>query len=264
MQTTSDDLSRRVVDALGRGSQSDRALRLADAFAAALDDEAAGAQLPSLRALAGDTGAHRNTVRAALELLADAGIVERGTGGRYRSAGRHAIVIVEPRQPWPWIGAAVVPLVPAATRRLALAAIDPAMSGLVLAAEIELDEVRARLPRAEVLGVGASVMVDVELGLADVPAGARVRIAAEPGLAIGVGHVIDRIRPDIEHGLTGPADLVLVPVGATAPAGAEVRRFRTAPGRTELLLIAARIAHHVPPPAAEASSISSNGRAARQ
>ena len=110
MQTTSDDLPRRVVDALGRGSRSDRTLRLADAFAAALDDEAAGAQLPSLRTLAGETGAHRNTVRAALELLADAGVVERRPGGRYRSAGaRSAIVIVEPREPWPWIGAAVEP-----------------------------------------------------------------------------------------------------------------------------------------------------------
>jgi hypothetical protein len=265
MQTTSDDLPRRVVDALGRGSRSDRTLRLADAFAAALDDEAAGAQLPSLRTLAGETGAHRNTVRAALELLADAGLVDRRPGGRYRSAGtRSAIAVVEPPGPWPWIGAAVEPLLPSCTRRLPLEAIDPAMSGLVLAAEIELDEVRARLPRAEVLGVGASVMVDVELGLSDAPAGARVRIDADTDLAVGVGHVIAIVRPDIEHVQTGPADLVLVPVGARAPAGAEVRRFRTAPGKTELLLIAARIAHHVAPPAAAASSASSNGRAARQ
>ena len=76
--------------------------------------------------------------------------------------------------------------------------------------------------------------------------------------------MIDRVRPDIEHDRTGPADLVLVPVGAVAPTGVEVRRFRTTPGKTELLLIAARIAHHVAPPAAAASSASSNGRAARQ
>jgi hypothetical protein len=43
-----------------------------------------------------------------------------------------------------------------------------------------------------------------------------------------------------------------------------VRRFRTEPGRTELRLIAARIAHHAPPPTAIASSASSSGRAARQ
>ncbi len=91
-----------------------------------------------------------------------------------------------------------------------------------------------------------------------------MRIEAEADLAAGVGQVIDRVRPDIEHGPTGPADLVLVPVGAVAPAGAEVRRFRIAPGRTELLLIAARIAHHVAPPAAVAKPASSNGRAARQ
>ncbi len=231
----------------------------------ALDDEAAGAQLPSLRMLAGETGAHRNTVRAALELLADAGVVERRPGGRYRTSGSSgAIVVVEPREAWPWIGAAIEPLLPPATRRLALEAIDPATSGLVLAAEIELDEVRARLPRAEVLGVGASVMVDVELGLSDVPAGTRVRVEADAGFLVGVRHVIDRIRPDIQQVTTGPADLVLAPVGASAPARAEVRRFRTAPGKTELLLIAARIAHHGTPPAAVASSASSSGRAARQ
>jgi hypothetical protein len=266
MQTTSDDLAGRVVDALGRGSRSDRTLRLADAFAAALDDEAAGVQLPSLRALAGETGAHRNTVRAALELLAGAGVVERGPGGRYRTpGGRNALSVVEPRRPWPWIGAALEPLLPRATRRLALDAIDPATSGLVLAAEIELDDVRTRLPLAEVLGVGASVMVDVELGLADAPAGARVRVDASDDFATAVGHVMARVRPDVQHVRGGPTDLVLVPVGATAPVGAaEVRRFRTEPGKTELLLIAARIAHHLPPPAAIASSTSSNGRAARQ
>jgi hypothetical protein len=265
MQTTSDGLPRRVADALGPGSRSDRALRLADAIAVALDDETGGVQLPSLRTLAGETGAHRNTVRAALELLADTGVVERAPGGRYRSArGRSAISIVEPRQPWQWIGAAIDPLVPPATRRLPLEAIDPATSGLVLAAEIELDEVRARLPLAEVLGVGASVMVDVELGLADAAPGARVRVDAPPDLALAVGHVIARIRGDLVHVTAGPADLVLVPVGAEAPAGAEVRRFRTAPGKTELLLIAARIAHHVAPPTAVASSASSSGRAARQ
>jgi DNA-binding transcriptional ArsR family regulator len=265
MQTTSDDLPRRVLDALGRGSRSDRTLRLADAFAAALGAEVAGAQLPSLRTLAGGTGAHRNTVRAALELLADAGLVDRRAGGRYRAVGAcNAISIVEPRAPWPWIGGSLEALVPAATRRLPLESIDPATCGLVLAAEIELAEVRARLPRAEVLGVGASVMVDVELGLSDAPAGARVRIEADAEFAIGVGQVIDRIRPDIVHAPTGPAGLVLVPVGAPAPAGGEVRRFRTAPGKTELLLIAARIAHHAAPPAAARSSASSNGRAARQ
>ncbi len=264
MQTTSEDLPRRVLDALGQGSRSDRTLRLADALAAALDDEPAAVQLPSLRALASETGAHRNTVRAALELLADAGLVERGPGGRYRTAGSRVIAIVEPREPWPWIGAALDRLVPRATRRLPLEAMDAATSGLVLAAEIELDDVRARLPLAEVLGVGASVMVDVELGLADAPAGSRVRVDAD-GLAPAVGQVIARVRPDVEHVLGGPTDLVLVPVGAAAPVGAaEVRRFRTEPGKTELLLIAARIAHHVPPPATIASSASSNGRAARQ
>jgi hypothetical protein len=265
MQTTSDDLPRRVVEALGRGSRSDRTLRLADAFSSALEIEEAGARLPSLRTLAGETGVHRNTVRAALELLADAGLVNRGAGGRYRAAGaRSAISIVEPREPWPWIGTAVDLLVPPATRRVPLQSLDPATSGLVLAAEIELDEVRARLPRAEVLGVGASVMVDVELGLLDAAAGARVRVYASPGTAAAVGQVIDRVRPDIVHVGAGPCDLVLVPVGARAPVGPAVRRFRTAPGRTELLLIAARIAHHGAPPTAVASSASSNGAAARQ
>jgi hypothetical protein len=266
MQTTSDDLPRRVVDALGRGSRSDRTLRLADAFAAALDDEAAGVQLPSLRTLAGETGAHRNTVRAALELLADTGVVDRRPGGRYGTpAAPSPVAVVEPREPWPWVGAALEPLLPRGTRRLPLAALDVATAGLVLAAEIELDDVRARLPLAEVLGVGVSVTVDVELGLADAPAGARVRVDASPAYVIAVGQVIARVRPDVHHVVTGPTDLVLVPVGATAPRGAaEVRRFRTEPGRTELRLIAARIAHHVPPPAAIASSTSSNGRAARQ
>jgi hypothetical protein len=264
MQTTSDDLPGRVVDALGRGSRSDRTLRLADALASALEAEEAGAQLPSLRTLAGETGAHRNTVRAALELLTAAGVVERGAGGRYRAADRSAISIVEPREPWPWIGAAVDDLVPPTTRRVALETLDPATAGLVLAAEIELDEVRARLPCAEVLGVGASVMVDVELGLADAVGGARVRVDAPAGTAAAVGHVIARVRSDVVHVTAGPADLVLVPVGAPAPAGAAVRRFRTAPGKTELLLIAARIAHHVAPPRAVASSASSSGTAARQ
>jgi DNA-binding transcriptional ArsR family regulator len=265
MQTTSEDLPRRVADALGRGSRSDLTLRLADAFAAALDDEAAGVLLPSLRTLAGETGVHRNTVRAALELLADAGLVDRRPGGRYRTAAANAVSVVDPREPWPWIGAALGALLPRATPRLALDAVDADTSGLVLAAEIELDDVRARLPLAEVLGVGASVMVDVELGLADAPAGARVRVDASPAYVTAVGQVIARVRPDVQHVVSGPTDLVLVPVGATAPRGAaEVRRFRTEPGRTELRLIAARIAHHVPPPAAIASSTSSNGRAARQ
>lgn len=265
MQTTSDDLPRRVVDALGRGSRSDRTLRLADAFAAALAAEAAGVQLPSLRTLAGETGAHRNTVRAALELLADTGVIDRRPAGRYATIAPSAVSVVEPRGPWPWIGAALAPLLPRATRRLPLATVDAATAGLVLAAEIELADVRARLPFAEVLGVGASVMVDVELGLADVPAGARIRVDASPAYVIAVGQVIARLRPDVDHVEAGPTDLVLVPVGAAAPRGAaEVRRFRTEPGKTELLLIAARIAHHVPPPAALASSTSSNGSAARQ
>ncbi len=265
MQTTSDDLPRRVVDALGRGSRSDRTLRLADAFATALADEAAGVQLPSLRTLAGETGAHRNTVRAALELLADSGVIDRRPGGRYGTITPSDVSVIEPSEPWPWIGAALEPLLPRATRRLPLATVAAATAGLVLAAEIELADVRARLPLAEVLGVGASVMVDVELGLADAPAGARIRVDASSAFVVAVGHVIARVRPDVDHVVTGPTDLVLVPVGATAPRGAaEVRRFRTEPGKTELLLIAARIAHHVPPPAAIASSTSSNGRAARQ
>ena len=92
-----------------------------------------------------------------------------------------------------------------------------------------------------------------------------MRIEAETVLAVGVGHVIDRVRPDIEHGRGAdpPTSCSSRSVPSRRPA-AEVRRFRTAPGKTELLLIAARIAHHVAPPAAVASSASSNGRAARQ
>ena len=230
MKTTSDDLSRRVVDALGRGSRSDRTLRLADAFAAAIEEEAAGAPLPSLRTLAGETGAHRNTVRAALELLADTGLVDRrpvaATARRRaqrRRGGRAArAVAVDWRG-----GRAAVPRARAGCR---WPPSTPPPSGLVLAAEIELDDVRARLPLAEVLGVGVSVTVDVELGLADAPAGARVRIDASPSYVVAVGQVIGRVRPDVHHVVSGPTDLVLVPAGAPAPPG-QPRCAASAPSR---------------------------------
>lgn len=173
-------------------------------------------------------------------------------------------MVVEPEAPWPWLDAVLAPLGARVAAPLPLTDVDPATRGLVLAAEIELDEVRARLAGAEVLGVGASVMVDVELGLADAPEGARVRVDAAPVTEAAVRRVIARVRPDVTAVAGGAADLVLVPVGVVAPAGAAVRRFRTGPGNVERQLIAARVAHHAGPPAAAASSASSSGSAARQ
>ena len=126
MQTTSDDLPRRVVDALGRGSRSDRTLRLADAFAAALDDEAAGVAA-ALAAHAGGRDRRPSQHRAGGARAARRHRRRRSPAGRpLRHAGaRTAVVVVEPREPWPWVGAAVEPLLPRGTRRLPLAALDP-------------------------------------------------------------------------------------------------------------------------------------------
>ena len=258
MQTTSHGLGQRVSDALGAGSRSDRALRLADALAAAIDAEAAGALLPSLRALADATAVHRNTVRSALELLADDGVVTRAAAGRYRVVARPSTVtIVEPRHPWPWLEPEAIGLPRSvAPRRATLESLDRSMSGLVLAAEIDLDEVRRALPNAEVLGIGASDLVDVELGLADVEAAANVRNA--------VGQVVARVRPDLTLVAPAGAELVLAPIGEPVREPAKVRRFRVTAGTTERLLVAARIAHHDAAPERAASSASRSGSAARQ
>lgn len=261
---TTADLSHRVAEALRGTPRADRSLRAADVLAEAVAAEEPGARLPSLRALSDATGLHRNTLRAALELLADHGAVEREAGGRYRAPRPVAVTVVRPVAPWPWLDDVLVALGPRAVPPVPLAEVDAATGGLVLAAEIELDEVRGRLERAEVLGAGASVVVDVGLALADAPAGARIRVDADPVLAAAVRRVIARVRPDLARVTSGPTDLVLVPAGAVAPTHAEVRRFRTRPGDVELQLILARAAHHAGPPAAAVSSASSSGSAPRQ
>jgi Bacterial regulatory proteins, gntR family len=260
---TSPALVQRVADAVRDVRGGDRTLLAADALAAAIALEAPGARLPSLRMLARVTGLHRNTLRAALELLAREGAVEREPHGRYRTLGGDVVVVL-PEAPWPWLDAVLGPAGPLAAPAMPLAKIDPDWQGLVLAAEIELDAVRARLARAEVLGVGASVIVDVELGLADVPAGRRVRVDAPADVEAAVRRVVADVRPDLVTAATGPADVVLMPVGAVATTDLPVRRFRTAPGNVELQLVAARVAHHGGPPTASASSASSSGSAARQ